>query len=640
MNETSLRGVAYAVNTHKILGVPLLEAGKATFIPVVLCVAFAMASELVLAGEPALYGDGIHDDAVAIQSMIDTGASVVELPPPKKSYLIRTTLRLGDGQELRLGRFTYVRLADGANCSMLENRDFTNGNRRVAVTGGIWDMNNLGQRHNLAAAGWMDKVRRRGWLNEKRENVQVTWPRHTDGQHHSDYFLGVCMRFYNVKDFVLKDVTIVNPTVYGIQLWKVRGFLVDNVVFDYRWGNPAKANMDGLHLDGFCRNGKISNLRGCCFDDFVALNATDGTDSPGHGPIEDIDIDGIYCDYCHSAVRLLSRSHADAIRRISIRNVHGRYYSYGIGLTYFYRKVAERGLMDQIAISDCHLSGAFEPADLWQLGHLGLVEIEAGVDIGGLHIERLSRDEDVRPEVDTILLHEGATVDRLTIRDCEQVNRTKDSMTFLHNRGRIGTLVHENTRLVSSPGANVIADDVTPAARWAQRWVTLADLKSCGIAYPERGATLPDSSVVAGFGENMIRIYPFTGTDSNAFAGEIDEYGLYAIPGVCWCEYKNFPIRMEVTATRTTAWFRIRFPETEARNILVDSRFSVTFSEHIAGKNGLEGNTIYRFAPGDRPIVVKVSKTRMVDEDFDFDRAAGLARREWSEVCRPSGLKR
>ena len=128
MNETSLQGVSYAGNPHKRIGVPFLEAGMATFMPVVLCMAFAMASELVLADEPTLYGDGIHDDAVAIQSRIDTGASVVELPPPKKAYLISTTLRLGDGQELRLGRFTHVRLADGANCSMLENRDFTNGN--------------------------------------------------------------------------------------------------------------------------------------------------------------------------------------------------------------------------------------------------------------------------------------------------------------------------------------------------------------------------------------------------------------------------------------------------------------------------------------------------------------------------------
>ena len=57
-------------------------------------------------------------------------------------------------------------------------------------------------------------------------------------------------------------------------------------------------------------------------------------------------------------MRLLSRSHADAIRRVTIRNAHGRYYSYGVGLTYFHRKVAERGLMDRISVIDCGLAKA------------------------------------------------------------------------------------------------------------------------------------------------------------------------------------------------------------------------------------------------------------------------------------------
>ncbi len=579
-------------------------------------------------------GDGIHDDTAAIQALLDTGASLVELPAPKVSYLISRTLLIGDGQELRLGRFTRIRLADGSDCPMLANRDYAGGNRHVAVSGGVWDMNNLGQRHNLGAAGWLDDGRRRGWLNEERERVQKTTARWPGNRHSPDFFLGVCFRFFNVEDFVLRGVTIRNPTTYGIQLWKVRGFRVDDVEFDYQWGNPAKANMDGLHLDGFCRNGKISNLRGICFDDFVALNATDGLDCPGSGPIEDIDIDGIYCDYCHSAVRLLSRSHDAPVHRVTIRNVHGRYYSYGIGLTYFHHDIAERGAIDQVAISDCRLSRTLEPADLWQLGHLGLVEIEAGIDIGSLCIERLSRDEDAMPESDTILLHEGATVERLTIRDCEQVNRTPEPMRFLHNRGRIGTLVHENTRLVASSGENVLYDDTTPAPRWAKEWTTLTDLAARGISYPDHCATIPGIPVVAGFGDGAIQIHPFVGGDENAFAGEIDEYGLYTIPGVCWCELKNFPIRIEATATATAAWFRVRFPETGARNILVDSRLHVAFSEPVVAKEASGENTIYRFAPGGRPIVVQASRGSLAESETDFDRVASFARRAWTEACR------
>lgn len=120
-------------------------------------------------------------------------------------------------------------------------------------------------------------------------------------------------------------------------------------------------------------------------------------------------------------MRLLSRSHADAIRRVTIRNAHGRYYSYGVGLTYFHRKVAERGLMDRISVIDCGLAKAGEPADCWLFDDFGVIEVEAGIDIGSLDIVRLSRDEDIRDEVDTIRVREGATISRLVLRDCEPV---------------------------------------------------------------------------------------------------------------------------------------------------------------------------------------------------------------------------
>ena len=60
--------------------------------------------------------------------------------------------------------------------------------------------------------------------------------------------------------------------------------------------------MDGVHLNGNCSFGKMTNLQGTCYDDLVALNAEEGT----VGPITNIDIDGIYAEDCHSAVRLLT----------------------------------------------------------------------------------------------------------------------------------------------------------------------------------------------------------------------------------------------------------------------------------------------------------------------------------------------
>lgn len=35
-----------------------------------------------------LYGDGIHDDTTAIQEMLDAGTACVQLPEPRKNYLV------------------------------------------------------------------------------------------------------------------------------------------------------------------------------------------------------------------------------------------------------------------------------------------------------------------------------------------------------------------------------------------------------------------------------------------------------------------------------------------------------------------------------------------------------------------------
>jgi len=64
-------------------------------------------------------------------------------------------------------------------------------------------------------------------------------------------------------------VTVRNPTSYGIAFCKTSYFPVDDVTFDYTTWNPIPLNLDGVHFDGHCHHGKISNLRGTCFDDIV-----------------------------------------------------------------------------------------------------------------------------------------------------------------------------------------------------------------------------------------------------------------------------------------------------------------------------------------------------------------------------------
>ena len=115
-----------------------------------------------------LYGDGIHDYTDAIQELIDGGACEVALPAPVDCYLISRPLMLPSNFRLVLPRFARIRLADGANCLMLQNKlphdraervraklfDFINefsdkeSSQNIEVIGGIWDFNNRGPNPN------------------------------------------------------------------------------------------------------------------------------------------------------------------------------------------------------------------------------------------------------------------------------------------------------------------------------------------------------------------------------------------------------------------------------------------------------------------------------------------------------------
>ena len=82
--------------------------------------AFAIVANLSAGNrkKAVLYGDGVHDDTEAIQSMLDSRSTQVKLPIPTKYYVISRPLVIYSNQELLLDRYTTVFLADSSNCYM------------------------------------------------------------------------------------------------------------------------------------------------------------------------------------------------------------------------------------------------------------------------------------------------------------------------------------------------------------------------------------------------------------------------------------------------------------------------------------------------------------------------------------------
>jgi hypothetical protein len=371
-----------------------------------------------------LFGDGLHDDYPAIQALLDSRTSQVELPSPASHYCLSRTRKIDGGQTLRLPRTAVIRLLPGSDCLMLENAETDSCD--IAIEGGIWDYANLEQTPNPFLSGAFRKAARATHRDGNPETV-VTY---------EDIYSGVMMRFFKVTRLSIRNLTMKDPVTYCLQMAYVRYFTVENIDFDMNLGNPTPMNMDGVHLDGGCRFGTIRNVKGTCHDDMVALNADDGCD----GPIEDIEIDGVFGEGSHRAIRLLSMR--SLVARISVSNVFGTCYASGIMIAYWYPPTGVRGKMSRISFRNIHAEFALPPG--WQEErnpryNWPLIWIDGDLDIDFLSFDNLSRREDPSAR-GTIEVGAHTHIENLSLSNVFLRTAPGNEFGLLRNEGRIDQL--------------------------------------------------------------------------------------------------------------------------------------------------------------------------------------------------------
>lgn len=396
-----------------------------------------------------LYGDGVHDDTLAIQERIDNAGCELILPPPQTYYLISHPLELPSNFKLCLPRFAEVRLAKNSNCVMLKNKTVTDRKERtlelygaeiakrsemlvydyineyspdspccnIEVQGGIWNLNNLEQSPNPI------------WARIKRLKCEPY------------SYSGFIFLFYNVRNLRISSLTLKDTSTFAMVLDKVSYYTVDNITFDFNYGNPFAACMDGIHICGNCHFGEITNLKGACYDDLVAINGDEGSS----GPITNLKVSGIYAEDCHSAVRFLSFK--SPMEKIHISDIYGSFYQYCISFSKYYSESPYPGLYDAITIDNVYArkakllpvynKSANQPA-------YPLIEVQTGVKIKHLKISDVYRREYIN-SVETMRIYAGAEVDSLILENISTENHTqKGEMPILVNKGIIGRLVAEN----------------------------------------------------------------------------------------------------------------------------------------------------------------------------------------------------
>lgn len=365
-----------------------------------------------------LYGDGIHDDTQAIQALLDK-RGLVELNDG--CYLITKPLIIHDDTHFKLSPLATLRLGDDANCSLLDNDGlYTDiSNKNITIEGGIWDGNNDAQQRQ--------KIPNEGCGGDKNEDKPC------DKQIYiSNIYIVLMIRLVHTEHLTVKNVTFKNPTSYAIHIADAKYFNVENVFLDYDLSLP---NMDGVHIQGPARFGKIHNIFGNANDDHVALCANGTIRSEiTRGDIEDVDIDGVYCDNGYTGVRLLSRG--DAIRNISINNIHGEFRYYAISFTHHYPLRDDMPvLLENVRISNVFASKSravnVKEEHKYNLNHGALIWFENGVNCYNVNIENVYRNErNLTTNAPTIRISETANVNNLTIRNLNNDFKGRDLVSI------------------------------------------------------------------------------------------------------------------------------------------------------------------------------------------------------------------
>ena len=375
-----------------------------------------------------LVGDGPHDDTAAIQALLDTRRTLVHLPSPPRHYLISRTLRIHSNQTLQLDRFAVIRLKDGSDCLMITNDDHEGGNENIALVGGVWDMNNEGQ--SLA-----EYQKTRIWK----------------GEYDPARYLGVLMRFNRVKRLTLRGLTLKDPVTFSTQLGNLLEFTVEDITFDH---NLKRTNMDGIHVHGNSRHGRITNLKGATNDDLVALNADDGgIFEMSRGAIEDVAVDGLWAKDGYTAVRLLSAG--SPVRRIRLANIFGTYRYNAVSFTNHKVHPGTESTFEDISIHGifCGKSAMGMKSDPSKAGNsnLSLIWIDAPAVVSALTMSDIRRTETVWPAA-TLLVEPGATIQSLQLTQATVLNRTPGPLDLLVNRGTIEHLSLNQVHLEASEG--------------------------------------------------------------------------------------------------------------------------------------------------------------------------------------------
>lgn len=346
-----------------------------------------------------MFAEYKKDDTAALQMLLDKCGNVEF---ESGLYLVSRPLIIHDNTHLRCSPKTVIKLADGADCAVLENDALcekgAKQNVNIRIEGGIWDGNNENQQRRS---------------KESRYNLT---------RYEDDYYYGILMRFVGVKNFTIHNLTVKNPESYAMLICAAENITVENITFDY---NLLRTNMDGVHIQGPTKNAVIRNIKGTTNDDLVALNCDDTYACEiTRGDIENVSVDGLFSENGYTGVRLLSSG--STMKNISVKNVFGTFRYYGVSFTHHSIHPGETIWFENISLENIFVS---KPPD--DISDNPIIWFEEGVRAGKVSIKGVFRTEENPTNAPTIRLIGDVRINRLTLSNINETLPDRESFIIL-----------------------------------------------------------------------------------------------------------------------------------------------------------------------------------------------------------------
>ena len=191
---------------------------------------------------------------------------IVRIPASEVPYVIDRPVLIPSDRRIEAEDGAVIRLKEGVRTLMFRNEHTADGthrpisentrDRNIAIRGGRWE-EWLTHRAGYGRTGMVDGDR-------------------------SYYGVSTCMFFNNLDGLTLEDMTFVHTGGFAVQTGDCRSVFIRNITF-------TECFADGLHLNGNMENVWVSDVRGQCGDDLVALNAYDWQNSSvDFGPMKTV----------------------------------------------------------------------------------------------------------------------------------------------------------------------------------------------------------------------------------------------------------------------------------------------------------------------------------------------------------------